>query len=72
MLTSPRVELEKKMPSPTIAGILSPEDTALIKPLRDYAQDIAILNTGGKTNLLNLRQPDLSKAIMTEQPRHSL
>ena len=43
-----------------------PEDTALIKPMRDYVRDFAILNTGGKAVIMNLKQPDLSKAIMAE------
>lgn len=45
-------------------GILSEEDTALIEPMRDYCHDFAILNTGGKGVVFNLRQPDLSKALM--------
>ena len=45
-------------------GILSAEETALIEPMRDYRRDFAILNTGGKGVVLNLRQPDLSKALM--------
>lgn len=45
-------------------GVLSREATALIQPYRDYVRDFAILNTGGKGVILNLRQPDLSKAIM--------
>ena len=47
-------------------GILSAEDAALIKPLRNYVRDFAILNTGGKAVIMNLKQPDLSKAIMAE------
>ena len=47
-------------------GVLSTEDTALIKPMRDYVRDFAILNTGGKAVIMDLKQPDLSKAIMAE------
>ena len=45
-------------------GLLSAEDAAIVKPLRDYVRDFAILNTGGKGVVMNLSQPDLSKAIM--------
>ncbi len=45
-------------------GILSVEDTALIKPMRDYVKDFAIINTGGKGVVMALQQPDISKAIM--------
>jgi len=45
-------------------GILSTEDTALIKPMRDYVRDFAIINTGGKGVVMALQQPNLSKAIM--------
>ena len=45
-------------------GVLSAEDTALVKPMRDYVRDFAILNTGGKGVVMSLRQPDLSKALM--------
>jgi hypothetical protein len=45
-------------------GLLSNEEAALIKPFRDYVRDFAFLNTGGKAVILNLRQPNLSKAIM--------
>ena len=45
-------------------GVLSAEDTALVKPMRDYVRDFAILNTGGKGVVMALRQPDLAKAIM--------
>ena len=49
---------------PSMPGMLSPEDAALVQPLRDYVRDFAVVNTGGKGVVLNLRQPDLSKAIM--------
>ena len=49
---------------PSMPGVLSPEDAALVQPLRDYVRDFAVVNTGGKGVVLNLRQPDLSKAIM--------
>jgi hypothetical protein len=49
---------------PSVPGMLSPEDAALVQPMRDYIRDYAVVNTGGKGVVLNLRQPDLSKAIM--------
>jgi Family of unknown function (DUF5906) len=60
---------EKETSSPILRshyGILSAEDAALIKPMRNYVRDFAILNTGGKAVIMNLKQPDLSKAIMAE------
>jgi hypothetical protein len=45
-------------------GVLAAEETALIKPLRDYVCQFAIINTGGKGVVLNLAQADLSKALM--------
>ena len=45
-------------------GVFPAEDAALVKPMRDYVRDFAILNTGGKGVVLALRQPDLAKAIM--------
>ncbi len=45
-------------------GILSAEDTQLIKPMRDYAERFAIINTGGKAVVMNLTEPDLSRALM--------
>lgn len=45
-------------------GLLSPAEAALINPHRDYVRDFAKINTGGKGMMMNLRQPDLSKALM--------
>jgi hypothetical protein len=45
-------------------GLLSAEETKLIKPLRDYVERFAIVNTGGKAMVMTLDQPDLSKALM--------
>jgi hypothetical protein len=45
-------------------GLLSAEETMLIKPLRDYVERFAIVNTGGKAMVMALDQPDLSKALM--------
>ena len=59
-------QFEKEVSSPTLRlpGVLSREDTALVKPMRDYVRDFAFLNTGGKGMVMALRQPDLSKALM--------
>ena len=60
---------ERETSSPILRsryGVLTTEDTALIKPMRDYVRDFAILNTGGKAVIMDLKQPDLSKAIMAE------
>ena len=45
-------------------GVLSDHESALIKPMRDYVRDFAIVNTGGKGVVMALHQPDLSKSIM--------
>lgn len=48
----------------TKLGVLSAEEAALLTPLRNFVNDFAILNQGGKGVVLDLNQPDLSKATM--------
>ena len=60
---------EKEISKPILHshyGILSPEDAALIKPMRNYPNQFAIVNTGGRAVIMDLKQRDLTKAIMTE------
>lgn len=61
-----RISNEENMAS-EIPGVLSAQDSALVRPLRNYARDFAILNTGGKGVVLSLKSPDLSKAVMAEK-----
>ena len=49
----------------TALGALSADDTAFIVPFRNYTEDFAIINSGGKAMILKLDQHDLSKAMMT-------
>jgi hypothetical protein len=53
-----------KSAAPSMPGLLSAEEAALVAPHRDYVRDFAIVNTGGKGVVLNLREANLSKAIM--------
>lgn len=48
----------------TKLGVLSAEDAALLMPLRNFVKDFAILNQGGKGVVVDLNQPDVSKATM--------
>ena len=56
--------IEARASVPLLPGMLSPEDASLVRPMRDYVRDFAILNTGGKGVVMSLHEPDLSKALM--------
>ena len=46
-------------------GLLSDEDTKLIPSQREYADRFAIIKTGGKALVFDLKEPNLSQALMT-------
>ena len=46
-------------------GALSAGETAFVGALRNYAKTFAFINSGGKAMILQLTQPDLSRALMT-------
>ena len=48
-------------------GVLSSEETARLNSHRDYSEQFAIINTGGRGMVLNMLEPDLSKALMPHE-----
>lgn len=58
----------ESVPDPSASpGFLSAEESDLVRPFRDLADQFAFLGQGGNGYILDMLQPDVSKAVMSTE-----